>query len=51
LPDGARLSWLRSMTSEQHSCLPVFLHIRHAANFWKLNDLRIEPSRLAEFHR
>ena len=34
------LSCVTSIISEWHSCLSVFLRIRHVMNFMKLNDLR-----------
>jgi len=51
LPDRCQLTCVRSIVSEQHFCLAVFLQIRHVANSRKLNDLRIENSCLPEFHR
>jgi len=51
LPNGARLTCLRSMFSEWHSCLGLFLNICHAANSLELNGLRILTACLVEFHR
>jgi hypothetical protein len=51
LADFERVTCLGSIVSQQHSCLTVFLQIRHVANSWKLKDLRIQTSCLPEFHR
>jgi len=41
----------RALNLPPFNSYPCFLHVRHAANSWELNDLRIQTSCLGEFHR
>jgi hypothetical protein len=49
-PLGVRSTRLHSIISEERSCLPMFLQIRHAANSGKPNGLRPPTSCLADTH-